>query len=264
MRILSVFCNLLFLSVSAFASSDYFDVVFDIDWTIAYKTSAGQAAKDPNGVFEFENEYYRISPGTVEALRKLHSTSGVRVSFNSGGTPERNEAFLKFVYSQVNADPDKPAYAPYMILDKHDLEDMVAQGKALPTDPFAIRFKKSLLKINSDLKRIILIDDIKNFLLKGQEGNMLWTGGTFEDLLNFSEAQEKMSQASEKDRKYFPQTEKEYSKERYKIPILVDLVLKAFKQAPEDPVGLLQLWTRDQMGNSLDLTRGGLRCEGLF
>lgn len=264
LRILSVFCSLLFVAVSAFASSDYFDVVFDIDWTIAYKTDAKQAAKDPTEVFQFENEFYRISPGTIEALRKLHSTPGIRVSFNSGGTPERNEAFLKFVYSKLNSDPAKPAYAPYMILDKNDLEDMVAKGEALPTDPFAVRFKKSLLKINADLSRIILVDDIKNFLFKGQERNLLWTGGTFEDLLTYAESKEKMALAPEKDHKYFPQSEKEYFKERFKIPRLVNLILKAFKQSPENPVELINLWTRDRQGNSLDLTRGGLRCEGLF
>lgn len=264
MRILSIFCSVLFITVSAFASSEFFDVVFDIDWTLAYKTNAEQAAKDPNGVFQFENEYYRISPGTIKALRKLHSTPGIRVSFNSGGTPERNETLLRFVYSQVNSNPAEPVYSPHMILDKHDLEDMVAKGEALPTDSFSVRFKKTLLKINSDLSRIILIDDIKNFLIKGQEANMVWTGTTFEDLLNFDEAQKKMSVASETDKKYFPRSQFEYLNERYKIPRLVDLILKAYKLSPSNPVAMLNSWTRAADGRHLDLTFGHGRCEALF
>ncbi len=264
MRILSVFFSLLFVAVSAFASSEYFDVVFDIDWTIAYKTSAEQVAKDPSGVFQFDNEYYRVSPGTIESLRKLHSTPGIRVSFNSGGTPERNEAFLQFVYSQVNADPTKPAYSPHMILDKHDLEDMVAKGEALPSDSFAVRYKKTLLKISSDLKKVILIDDIKNFLLKGQEANMLWTGTTFEDLLSFAESQQKMRLAPEADKKYFPKSEFEYKNERNKISRLVDLILNAYRISPDNPVAVLNGWTRNSKGVQFDQSRGQVRCEALF
>lgn len=261
MRILRLFCLLFFLSVPVFAVSDYFDVVFDLDWTLAYKTTAEQAAKDPSGIFQFENEYYRLSPGTIVALRKLHTTPGIRVSFNSGGTPQRNVALLEFIYSQINANSLNATYEPHMVLDKQDL---VANPDALPTDPFAVRFKKTLLSINPDLKKIILIDDIKNFLLHGQEANMLWTGTTFEDLLSYAEAVQKMGLAKPEDRKYFPNNEVEYLKERNKILRLVDLVLKAFQQSPADPVSVLNLWTHDRLKNSLDLTRGGLRCEALF
>lgn len=262
MRILHLFCIVFFLTGTAFAAPDTsFDTVFDLDWTIAYKTTAEKAARDPRGIFYFENEYYRVPPQTIEALRQLHSTPGIRVSYISGGTAERNQALLQSIYSAINSNSPSEVFSPHMVLSKNDL---VANEQALPTDPFSVRFKKNLLAINPDLRRIILVDDIKNFLLPGQEANMLWTGTTFEDFLNYQEAKQKIHSASEADKKYFPTTEQEYINERNKILRFVHLILKAFDRSPANPVELLNSWTRSRDGQILDLTRGGLRCEALF
>ncbi len=199
-----------------------FDVVFDLDWTLLYKTSEPMAAQDQTDIIRYGTEVYRLAPGTTDAIIKLHNTPDVRVSFYSGGEADRNLAVVDFIYQQIAL--RQKNLAPYKVLNKADL---VTVPDALPTERFSKRFKKDLTKISSNLNRIVLVDDIADFTPKGQEKNLLWLGVTYEDFPTYAAAADKSKLAADKDKKYFPESYSDWLQERSKITAATDIILKS-------------------------------------
>lgn len=179
---------LLFLSVAW--SQAPIDIVFDIDQTIGTKIHEGPYGdfladpKNPTkGLVDISyleegkkvQEKYRIYEGVeelMEKLRPLQDQGKIRISFYSGGGPERNEALLKAIKLKQGTLLD-------LVGKRHYGRDtMVATGLD-ETHRIRDRFKKNLKLINPDLNQVVMIDDIRNFVLDSQLDNVLWVDYDF-------------------------------------------------------------------------------------
>lgn len=169
---------LLFFPFSALAE---LHVVFDIDWTLVYPLE--QAPKPPDSLaVKIGGKWYRYSDRAGELIEHLHKRGDVKVSFFSGGEKTRNLELLKKLKLPSGKSADEIAHK---ILNADDMT-RVSNDDTLK---FSERFKKDLRKISPDLDRVVLLDDVKNFVLPGQEKNLLWTGGTYNFAATYAEAE---------------------------------------------------------------------------
>lgn len=150
------------------------DVVFDLDWTAIYPTSKHMAEIQPENIIRFGEDYFRLADHLIPVLRALHEQPGIRVSFFSGGSEDRNMTVIQEIYRRLNLDGS--TYSPFKTLHSQNLH--IASTDS--TLSFAQRFKKNLSPY-FDLDRVILIDDVKEFSMPGQEKNLLWLSKTYND-----------------------------------------------------------------------------------
>lgn len=176
--LLRFFLLLCALPLPALAAPD-FHVVFDLDWTLVYPLEAAPNPPDPLAV-QAAGKWYRYSDGAAESIQRLLER-GVKVSFFSGGDTTRNLELLRQLRLPNGT---TAAQAAHKILNAEDLT-RVSEDNTLK---FPQRFKKDLRKITPDLDRVVLIDDIKEFSLPGQERNMRWTGPTYNFSANYDES----------------------------------------------------------------------------
>ena len=203
--------SVLLISISAHAGVPL-DIVFDIDQTIAtlvHEGPSGDLLADPTDPLrgtvqisfdkpEYDSinrpllnpngtaithpmtERYRVYDGfldLMEKLRKLQEAGQVRVSFFSGGTPQRNKVLLsalklsdgKSVLEMVTESSSSPRV--------YSREQMTYTG--LAEGRVRDRFKKDLRLVNPNLEDVILIDDIQNFALGDQKLQTIWLGEDF-------------------------------------------------------------------------------------
>jgi len=152
-------------------------VVFDLDWTLVYPLKNTPSNPGPLEVL-VEGKWYRIADGAGELLESLSQQPNLQLHFFSGGKKSRNLALLK----KIQAPSGKSAFElASKILSQDDLTDFDPKA-----EKFSDRWKKDLRKIDSDLDRVILVDDIENFSLPGQEKQVLWTGKTYNFYDQFS------------------------------------------------------------------------------
>ncbi|MBC7742452.1 MAG: hypothetical protein H7061_09655 [Bdellovibrionaceae bacterium] len=212
----------LFASLSFAKPGEIFDVVFDLDWTLVNKTTESMAARDKTGVIRIGLQPYRISAGAIQQLVRLHRDPRFRVSFYSGGNSNRNNELIAVIYQEIQK--YDATFKTHLILNQEDLVEI----EGVPASaPFSERFKKNLLKVNSNLNRVFLIDDIANYTLPGQEENVLWLGRTYEDTASFADAIARARKADEKTRPYYPTTEQEWRNDKLKIVSAVDIIFEA-------------------------------------
>lgn len=204
------------------------DIVFDLDWTLINETTAAMAKQDSQGVFQFEGKLYRISDHTANVLLALHRQPGVRISIFSGGLQERNQFAVKFIYDEVQRKvmQEKPfqqrsmTFRPYKVLSSQDLTPV-------STDPklrFASRFKKDLGRF-FNLESAVLIDDIAEFSMPGQERNMLWIEKTYNDRPRY----ELVAFENPEDAKYSAPNKEEWQRDRNKLLRVKERILKALQ-----------------------------------
>jgi len=146
------------------------DVVFDIDWTLFYpveKHIDHHTVVLPEGAFH-------MADGAADVILALHQ-AGYRISLFSGGLASRNKALAKFLIQEIRQRGDKK-FKFYKVLNR---EDLTLREGASPTAKFSEKWMKDLTKINSDLSRVVMVDDSDKFMVPGQEKNLYWIQKTY-------------------------------------------------------------------------------------
>ena len=166
------------------------DIVFDLDWTLVKQVDS--IGVDPSKFLEVNGEFYRVGDGAVEVLEYLFSNDHVRVSFFSGGKYDRNSKLLKKIETKFGSAFDNA----YKVLSYNDLLE-VSTDQSLS---FADRFKKDVSLINIDLRRVLIIDDDKRFVVREHKKNLLWMGETYKHFEQFSDIVDPLDQYSPKSR----------------------------------------------------------------
>ncbi len=212
MRTMLLLFTLLF-NVHAMAQEAVMDIVFDLDWTLLYPLKDKPNSKFSR-VIEASDELYRIADGTEDILLRLHEMPNVRISFYSGGNTPRNIEALKKIQL---ANGQNAFDIAYKILNVSDLAP-ISNDESLP---FTQRFKKDLTRINSDISRVILVDDSKNFVLPEQYRHQLWLGKTYNYYESFNEV------PGIKDN-YDPPNLKEWMRERNKLYSVYEAILEVY------------------------------------
>jgi hypothetical protein len=158
-----IIMGMLLMGLGAQASGIIRDVVFDLDWTLFYPVDK---AYDRNTV-QVEGKFYRLADGAIEAMMELDN-SGHRVSLFSGGASSRNLALANFIANKVVQEGNY-RFQFYRILSKGHLTTRpgVADSAA-----FGDRYGKDLRQVNPDLSNVVLVDDMKQFAVAGQERNV--------------------------------------------------------------------------------------------
>jgi hypothetical protein len=212
------------LASATFAAGPGYDVVFDLDWTLFYPVKKFETPQ----TVQIGEEFYQPAEHAVEVLSKLHQ-SGHRVSLFSGGQARRNQALASYLKSKVQARGARD-FSFYKVLN---FEDLSRREGTAETDKFAVRFAKDLTKINSDLSHVILVDDLPEFALKGQEKNVFGLGKTYAFHRTFVPDSQGV---------YDPPNRQEWLRERLKIREFYRL----FTEAEGDPEPLVRLKALNQ------------------
>lgn len=187
-----------------------FHLVFDLDWTLVYPLENSPKQPGPLDVL-VEGKWYRIADSTGDVLESLSQLPNVKIHFFSGGKKSRNLELLK----KIRLPSGKTALdIAQQTLHYDDLTEVDPKAKK-----FSDRWKKDLSKVHSDLERVLLIDDIENFSMPGQEKQLLWTGKTYNFYDQFSSVPKKSTD------KWDPPTREEWLRERNKLIALRNEIL---------------------------------------
>lgn len=188
-----------FMASAAVAAGPVYDVVFDLDWTLFYPVKKLETAE----TVQVGEEFYQPAEKAVEVLIKLHQ-DGHRVSLFSGGKAPRNQALANYLLTEIQARGVRE-FSFYKVLN---FEDLSRREGASDSDKFAVRYAKDLTKINPDLSRVVLVDDLPEFAVSGQEKNMFGLGRTYVFHKTY---------AAEAHGVYDPPNAQEWLRERHKI-----------------------------------------------
>jgi hypothetical protein len=188
-----------FMVPFASAGGTVYDVVFDLDWTLFYPVKTAQTSQ----TVQAGGEYYQPAEHAVEILAELWA-HGHRVSLFSGGARARNEALAESLLTAVRARGARD-FQFYKILN---FEDLSRRPGTSDSDKFALRYAKDLAKINPDLRHVVLVDDLPEFAMAGQEKNVFALGKTYVFHQNYDPSARGV---------YDPPTASEWRREREKI-----------------------------------------------
>ena len=216
---LLLLCFLLTMSSLASApAASFFDLVFDLDWTLVYPVDKNVNAETivlPQGRFH-------LADGVPETLLKLHR-QGHRISIFSGGVVVRNRALAEILVHKIHA-LGGTDFSFYKVLNFEDLSQRPGASK---DSKFADRWMKDLRKVNTDLRRVVLIDDMIKFSPAGQGKNMYWLAKTY----NFHKAFDRHAKGD-----FDPPTKTAWRTERNKIPLFFENFQKAQKHFSNEEV----------------------------
>lgn len=161
-------------------------VVLDIDYTLAENLSSNSRELRTKGLIDessiivaADHEHY-IYHGSVAFIKFLDSL-GAKLAFFSNGIKERNEEFVeKLLKKSLGVPRYNELKRSISIKSKNDcFYTSRIQGKERDScQPKYIGFqgdaKKDLNQVNAvELGWTVLIDDTRNYMLSGQEGNLL-------------------------------------------------------------------------------------------
>jgi hypothetical protein len=195
--------------------------VFDLDWTLLNSTTEVMAKADHHGVIEFEGQLYRIPEGAIESLARLH-LEGIQVSLYSGGEPARNNFASQILKNKVNQYLQTQSLPQAFSFEKVlSLPDLLVVSND-PEARFVEKYKKELSRF-FDISRTLIVDDMKDFVVKGQEKNMVWLGATYNDRPRF----ELDNLENPENKKYSAPNFNEWRRDKQKIVIAVNNILKA-------------------------------------
>lgn len=187
-------------------------VVFDLDWTLFYISNSDSVQKNSVDVVQYQGTFYRLAPGTIEVIDMLFR-QGHEISIFSGGEPQRNQFLTQQVLIQLHKKNSQ-----FRFFKQLDFRHLTMKSNLLGLR-FADRWGKDLLKIDSDLTQIILIDDIAKFSLPLQQSNLMHLNQTYNDHPYFT------TQVSANDSEYDPPNQVEWYKERHKLYAVMDRIL---------------------------------------
>jgi hypothetical protein len=188
-----------------------YDIVFDIDWTIVYQVRERYISAPE--VMKIGDEYYHTSYNLIPLIEDLLNKPNVRVSFFSGGSSRRNLELLEKIKLSNGKSLREIAYK---ILSINDLEIRPGVDPNDSTIKFSKRYQKNLLRINSNLENVVMIDDIENFLPEKQSDHMFFLQKTYEYFPTFADAKEARI-LDEIKSDYIPLTYQEYIGEKQKL-----------------------------------------------
>jgi hypothetical protein len=186
MTVVAYFLLLVFSSTTARSQINTLpniNIVFDLDWTLLNPTNEEMARAFPKNIIRVGKDVYRISDHTIDVLIALHSEPGVLVSFFSGGEDVRNREAIAIIYQMISEKIGHSRFQPNKILSASDLE-VVSDD---PNLKFSERKKKNIVK-HFNSTHSVLVEDVRNFILPGQERLLLWLGKTYNDRPIFSMA----------------------------------------------------------------------------
>jgi hypothetical protein len=152
-------------------------IVLDIDGTLVSENAYSLARNDfidPSlkdyANFTYENEKYNLIhfqlPGTIEFLQYLILQKLKPIAFFSSGIKERNEALVSALLEKAFPKQHKELLPTIPIFSRHHLRK---DGSHLVKDLnlVAAHYKKKYHQVIS-LKDIMLIDDLREYQVKGQ------------------------------------------------------------------------------------------------
>lgn len=215
------------LAPGAVRAAEPIHLVFDIDWTLVYPLPEKPAQPDAHTI-EVLGKWYRFTDDSAAVIAEAAANPALRVSFFSGGERERN---LQLLQKLKLPDGRSALDVATKVLSTEDL----TPGSKEPGAKFAQRWKKDLTKVEPDLNRVVLIDDIADFALPGQERNMYWLGETYNFAGSFSEAQARALLKAE----YEAPTETAWKWERAKLKRAFAFIRRAAKDSPGNATGFL-------------------------
>ncbi|OUR95286.1 hypothetical protein A9Q84_15715 [Halobacteriovorax marinus] len=192
------------------------DLIFDLDWTLIKQVESSIEHSDKSKYATFEGEVYRIKEGASELLASVASRENVRISFFSGGGRERNTSVLK----QIRVGDTNAYDLAHKVLSKSDLT--VVSTKASLS--FTERYKKDVRLINSDLSRVVLIDDDKRFLISNKyKRNILWLGKTYNQYENYYDLPKKRTV-------YDPKSYEQWFFDKHKLHMVREILDQALTE----------------------------------
>lgn len=197
------------------SANNLIDIVFDLDWTLIKQLKRGESLKGPN-IITYNDELYRVNDGAIELLSYLSKRDDVRLSFFSGGGKLRNESVLKKMMIGKRSAYD----LAYKILSKDDLE-IISTDSSLS---FTQRYRKNLLKVNSNLEQTLIIDDDIRFAVDdSQVKNFLFLESVKYHI-------DDPSQIIHATGPFDPQTKSEWFFDKNKLHMVKDILTKSLDQ----------------------------------
>jgi hypothetical protein len=233
---MKLFLLLLFLP---FTVSAQYHVVFDIDETLFYT----YVDETTPGAFKLaDGDYYVPTKWAREVITALYEDPRVRISFYSGGGNERNIKLL----NQFKLVDSEQTYADiaYKILGKNDLAEINPKPNS---EYFPDLYKKDLRRITLDLENVILVEDIKDFVIPSQRQNVLWNGLTFYYNKSFKEVKEKLGKGLTD---YMPSNHLEWYAERHRLALAYEYILRAMDKADNDGFTFVEALDKVMTGKS--------------
>lgn len=230
---------------------DPIDLIFDIDWTLAYLLPSSGHPTNDSGIFRYGRTFFRFSDHAARVIFFLARDSRFRVSFFSGGSTDRIEYMLR----QLETSPGLSAFdLAFQIMTKHNLTNLRTDSSL----PFSSRFKKDLGSVlrTINLERAILVDDIKDFGPEAQHRNMLWIDHSlryFRDL-----AQIRQARVEGMDSRFVPREIDgddgllDWQRERQKLLYALGVILEVARLSESQgrtPVQILNELIREKDGN---------------
>lgn len=157
--------SLFFLVNPAGASGQH--VAFDLDGTLVQTVTTEVPGTDPDQLIVRGEETLRLNDFAPEVIAKLLD-AGYQISIFSGSPVERNQVILERLKKLVRARAGRD-FVPYKVLSLPDLTPVYGVPE---TARQRDRFRKDLQRIDNPFD-VVLVDDIKEFVLSGQERNHL-------------------------------------------------------------------------------------------
>ena len=159
------------------ASEEIIDLVFDLDWTLVSELKEKGQQISAENIVTVQGVDYRINDWALEMITELNQRPNVRISFFSGGNEMRNKELLSklILMDESGKSFFDIAYKVKNFEDLYEVPQELVNG-----EKFTDRFKKDLTKINSDLDRLLLVEDNFRFAVNDiQKKNILWLGPTY-------------------------------------------------------------------------------------
>jgi hypothetical protein len=198
---------------SAQAVERAFHLILDIDYTLFHVVDERVSKRTIMGS---DKLLYEPIAWGVEGIENALAR-GVKISFFSGGEEDRNISLLK----QVKLSDGRSLFevADGVYSRKH-LEVVSDKGT------FSERYKKNLEILGFDMKRSLLLDDLKDFVPNKHIRNILWIGKTYHHFNSYSLAQ-KATLEAKRELKYIPVTEEQWFISKNKMKYVFELILDA-------------------------------------
>lgn len=159
---------------TAFAHAQGLHVVFDLDGTLIESLDPQVSHSETDEqILKFKDHTYRIVDFAPEVIVKLRD-AGYKISFFSGGPADRNHAVIERLQRMI-LERTGQEFTPYKVLSSTDLTPILGRPEnALTRD----RFRKDLQKVAFP-EDVVLIDDIKQLVMQGQERSLIEIDGGF-------------------------------------------------------------------------------------
>jgi hypothetical protein len=194
-------------------SQSYYDIVFDIDWTLFYVLKDAVA-----GSVDFEGQHFMPYRGLDRFFKILFEMiPNLRIHFMSGASEARIKKFL----NEIKLDSVKPILdLTYTVVGVEGLHKREASETA---QKFTEIYAKSFYSLTplAHPNRSILLDDQPDFALAPlRAANSL---GNYAHFLSFEEAQKSGS-------KYAPKSYREWELDRDRLALIIAVIEEAYRR----------------------------------